>query len=171
MLIEKEDLLNKISEKLKIKSESEILQKIDGLIRENQNFNSQIEKMQGEKSKTLVNELKNSIKSVGKFDLIVTKVNGISGGDLRKLSDSLVSDNENLVVLLAGISADKLTFSCSCGKTAIKNKAHAGNIVRQVASVTNGSGGGKPSSAMAGGKDLSKVDEALSIIDDILINL
>lgn len=171
LLIEKENLLNKISEKLKIKSESEILQKIDGLIRENYNLNSQIEKMQGEKSKTLVNELKNSIKSVGKFDLIVTKVNGIAGGDLRNLSDSLVSDNENLVVLLAGISDNKLTFSCSCGKNAIKNKAHAGNIVRQVASVTNGSGGGKPSSAMAGGKDLSKVDEALSIVDDLLINL
>ena len=171
LFISEENLLNTISEKLKIKSESEIIQKIDGLIRENQNLNSQIEKIQAEKSNSIADKLKENAKSVGEFDLIVSKVNGISGGDLRNISDSLVSDEENLVVVLAGIYNDKLTFSCSCGKNAIKNKAHAGNIVRQVATVTNGSGGGKPSSAMAGGKDLSKIDEALSIVDDILINL
>ena len=171
LLIEKEDLLNKISDKLKIKSESEILQKIDGLVRENQSLNSEIEKMHEEKSMSLADTLKKNMQSVGKFDLIVSKVSGISGGDLRNISDSLVANEDNLVVVLAGISDDKLAFSCSCGKNAIKNKAHAGNIVRQVATVANGSGGGKPSSAMAGGKDLTKIDEALSIVDDILINL
>lgn len=171
LLIEKEDLLNKISDKLKIKSESEILQKIDGLVRENQSLNSEIEKMHEEKSMSLADTLKKNMQSVGKFDLIVSKVSGISGGDLRNISDSLVANEGNLVVVLAGISDDKLAFSCSCGKNAIKNKAHAGNIVRQVANVANGSGGGKPSSAMAGGKDLTKIDEALSIVDDILINL
>ena len=62
---------------------------------------------------------------------------------------------------MSGIYANR-TFCAACGKDAIANGAHAGNLVREIAKITGGNGGGKPDSAMAGGKDASKIDEALN---------
>ena len=56
----------------------------------------------------------------------------------------------------------------SCGKQAVKKGAHAGNLVRAVAKIAGGSGGGRPDSAMAGAKDLTKLDEALEAVSSIV---
>ena len=70
---------------------------------------------------------------------------------------------EDAVVVLAGVNSAKGTcsFACACGKAAREKGAHAGNIVREVAKLAGGSGGGKPDAAMAGGRDASRVNEAL----------
>ena len=80
---------------------------------------------------------------------------------------------ENAVVVLAGIQEDagSVSFGCYCAPEAIKRGAHAGNIVREVAAICGGRGGGRPDLAMAGGKDLSRVDDAINSVDDILEKL
>ena len=80
---------------------------------------------------------------------------------------------KNAVVVLAGIQedAESVTFGCVCAPEAIKAGAHAGNIVREVAKICGGKGGGRPDIAMGGGKDLHSVDDALNAVDDILEKL
>ena len=66
---------------------------------------------------------------------------------------------------------EKLTFCAACGAEAIKRGANAGNIVREVAKLTGGNGGGKPDSAMAGGKDVSKAIEAIEAAKQIIADM
>ena len=84
--------------------------------------------------------------------------------------DSVKDKGSDIIAVFAGKQSDKGTcsFGCYCAPDAIKLGAHAGNIVREVASVAGGSGGGKPDSAMAGGKDPSKIQAALSAVTGIV---
>lgn len=94
--------------------------------------------------------------------------------ELRSMCDKAKEQGDNIVAVFAGVSKEKGTgsFACCVGKDALSHGAHAGNIVRQVAAVAGGSGGGKPDSAMAGAKDISKISEALektaSIVEEML---
>ena len=80
---------------------------------------------------------------------------------------------EDIVVVLGGMDETKGTVSlgCYCAAEAVKKGAHAGKIVKAVAQICGGNGGGRPDMAMAGGKDLTKVDEALNAVDDILAEM
>ena len=84
--------------------------------------------------------------------------------------DSAKDKGDDIVVILAAEQSAKGTcsFSCYCGKDAIASGAHAGNIVREIAQIAGGNGGGKPDSAMAGGKDISKIPDALNAAEEIV---
>jgi alanyl-tRNA synthetase len=72
------------------------------------------------------------------------------------------------VAVLASASGEKVTFLAVCGKAAVKSGVKAGDIVKHVCTVCGGNGGGKPDSAMGGGKDATKVDNALALVDDFV---
>ncbi len=82
---------------------------------------------------------------------------------LREMCDKVKQKNENAIVLLASSDKEtgKVSFACACGKAAVNNGAHAGNIVKKAAVICGGGGGGRPDSATAGGKDASKIEQAL----------
>lgn len=86
---------------------------------------------------------------------------GVSGDALRELADKL-SQKLDGVVVLASESGAKVTWAVKASKSAVEKGAHAGNIVKALAQMTGGGGGGRPDFAQAGGKDASKIDEALS---------
>ena len=99
---------------------------------------------------------------------------GEEGADaLRSMAETAKDSAPNTVAVIAGTNAEKgtVSFACACGKEAIAKGAHAGNIVREVAKIAGGNGGGKPDMAMAGGKDASKIDDALMRADEILRNM
>jgi len=89
----------------------------------------------------------------------------------RTICDTIKSEFEDIVLVFAVIANEKLTFISACGKDAIQKGCHAGNIVREVAKIAGGNGGGKPDSAMAGGKDISKADTAIASVIEIVSNL
>ena len=88
---------------------------------------------------------------------------------LRNLGDQIKDRFENSVVVLANVSEDKVELLSMASDAAVKKGAHAGNIIREVAKITGGGGGGKPNMAQAGGKNPEKVDEALQKVYALLV--
>lgn len=124
----------------------------------------QIEKLNSEAASLKAREL---FDCVGEFDGIKVFTADMGEADantLRSMLDAEKSDDK--IIVAAGKNTEKGTcsFACSCGKDAIKKGAHAGNIVRETAKIAGGAGGGKPDSAMAGGKDITKIAEALASV-------
>ena len=73
--------------------------------------------------------------------------------------------------MFAAVSDGKLNFVACAGPDAVKAGAHAGNILREISAICGGKGGGRPDSAMSGGRDLDKIDEALARVEVILAAL
>ena len=109
-------------------------------------------------------------KVVAGIKVIAAAFTGTGGDAVRAMCDRCRDFPGDIVVVLAGIQEDagSVSFACYCAPGAVKMGAHAGNIVRQVAQICGGKGGGRPDMAMAGGKDLTKVDDAINSVDEIL---
>ena len=102
--------------------------------------------------------------------VITASVPNADVGKLRQMGDVLRDKDSSIVAVLATVKEEKITFLAVCGKDAIARGIKAGELVKQVCSVCGGSGGGKPDSAMGGGKDMTKVDNALAIVDDFVVS-
>ena len=103
--------------------------------------------------------------------IITAQFDGMSPNELRAMCDKVKGDNPAAVCLFAAVNGDKLTFCSAAGPEAIKKGANAGNIVRAVATIAGGNGGGKPDSAMAGGKDVAKAAEAVETAKTIIADM
>ena len=102
--------------------------------------------------------------------LITANIGEAAADEARAAADRIKESGDDVVAVIAATQSEKgtCTFCAVCGSAAIKAGAHAGNLVKAVAAVAGGRGGGKPESAMAGGKDISKVDEALDSAEEAL---
>jgi alanyl-tRNA synthetase len=87
---------------------------------------------------------------------------------LRKMGDQIKSTDKPVIAVLAGVGGEKGQLYCAVTKSALEKGAHAGNIVKRLSALTNGKGGGRPDSAMAGIGDQSLVKEALSQLESIV---
>jgi alanyl-tRNA synthetase len=105
---------------------------------------------------------------VNGVSVITSKVQDVQGGQLKDMCNMCLDRNQKAVVVLGGVTGSKGTFACACGKEALALGLNAGKIVKAAAQLTGGNGGGKPDMAMAGAKDVSKIDEALSAVKDIV---
>ena len=105
---------------------------------------------------------------VGGLRVLTATVPEADGAKLRQMGDALRSKADNVVAVLASINGEKITFLASCGKEAIAKGIKAGDIIKQVSAIAGGSGGGKPDSAMGGGKDPLMVDNALAMVDNFV---
>ena len=101
---------------------------------------------------------------VGDTLVITAMLSAVEPDMLRKMALSMMDKSDDAVAVLASVNSGKLTFVCACSKQAIAKGLKAGNIVRAVAQIAGGNGGGKPDIAMAGGKDVTKADEALCAV-------
>ena len=110
-------------------------------------------------------ELMVHCQTVAGLRLLAVKVEGQSADTLRGLSDSLRDKADDLVCVLASVTEDgKVALAAACGKSAVSKGAHAGKLLKEVATLCGGGGGGKPDSATAGGRDVSKLDDALAAV-------
>ena len=103
--------------------------------------------------------------------IISAAFNDINADMLRTMCQRVLDSAPKTVVVIAGMNGGKVTFACACGEEARAKGANAGKIVKAVASVAGGNGGGKPDLAMAGAKDVTKVDEALLQVRKIVLDM
>ncbi len=109
-------------------------------------------------------------RNVRGFKVLTAMVPKADANRLRQMGDLLREKEPNVVAVLASVKDDKPAFLAVCGKDAVAAGLKAGELVKQVCCCCGGSGGGKPDSAMGGGKDVTKVDNALALVDDYVVS-
>ena len=102
--------------------------------------------------------------------VLTATVRDADANKLRQIGDLLRDKAPDVVAVLSSVSGEKISFLAVCGKNAVEKGIKAGDLVKLVCAACGGSGGGKPDCAMGGGKDLSKVDNALALVDDYVIS-
>ena len=105
---------------------------------------------------------------VNGVSVIISKLKDVQGNQLKDMCNLCLDKNQKSVVVLCGVTDGKGTFACACGKEAVALGLNAGKIVKAVAQLTGGNGGGKPDMAMAGAKDVSKINNALGEVKTIV---
>ena len=125
------------------------------------------EELAAEIAKAQVSNVADQIKDANGVPVLVQKVNADSVDALRNLGDQM-RDKVGGVVVLAAVMGEKVSILTMATKDAVAKGVHAGNIVKAVAKLCGGGGGGRPDMAQAGAKDVAKVDEALAAAFDIV---
>ena len=106
--------------------------------------------------------------TVGELKVLTATVPAEGTEALRRRGDVLREREPNIVAVLAAVEGEKITFLAVCGSEAVKAGVKAGDIIRQVTALTGGKGGGKPDSAMGGGRDVLMLDNALAMVDNFV---
>ena len=155
---------------LKSGNTGEIARKAEQLSAQLKQQEKDIEQLNAKLSAIKAQSMVTAGKDIGAVKLF-TGVADITGPDeLRTMADNLRDMADNAVAVIAGVNKSKgtLNFVVACTPAAVKAGAHAGNIVRAVAAVAGGSGGGRPDNAMAGAKDITKAEEAIAAAESII---
>jgi alanyl-tRNA synthetase len=105
---------------------------------------------------------------VGNLKVITAKVEDAEPDTLRQIGDLLRDKDDCMVAVLSTVREDKITFLAACGKEAVKAGIKAGDLIKSVTKLCGGSGGGKPDSAMGGGKDISKLQAAMDSVNSFV---
>ncbi len=149
-------------------SAAAVTEKAAALSNELKAKDKQIEKLSSELASAKAADLFTLAGEFNGIKVLTADMGEADANALRTMLDS--SKDDDSVIVVAGKNAEKGTcsFACACGKNAIAKGAHAGNIARATAKIAGGAGGGKPDYAMAGGKDITKIGEALSAAAEIV---
>ena len=155
------------AEVMKVSSEKDIARRAAQLMVELKDTQKQLEKAEAQIAAGKISGLLEKAAAVNGLRVVSAVLENTPAEELRKTAETLKADNADVIALLASVNDGKLTFCAACGKDAVVKGAHAGNLVKEIAKIAGGNGGGKPDIAMAGGKDISKIKEALAAVEDI----
>ncbi|MDY3902653.1 alanine--tRNA ligase [Peptoniphilus sp.] len=166
-LNELKDEQEEIAKELK-SNKDEILQKIKLNNKNLKEANKEIERLEHEMAKDQISGLLDSVKVKNGINYAIKKFDGVDVNTLRDLADEVRSKVGSVVVLFATVNDGKLNFVCAVSKDLVEKKIAAGKIIKEIAKVAGGGGGGRPDMATAGAKDLDKVEEALNKLSELL---
>ncbi len=162
LIAEKDKLLADTAAELKVQNTAELAKRASALQAELHAAKKELEALNAKIASSKLGDIMKNSTTVGKVQLITADFNDMQPDAVRTLADEIKANNADAVVLFAVCVGGKLNFICACGKNAVASGAHAGKLVGAVAAITGGKGGVRPDSAMAGGKDESKISEALA---------
>ena len=161
LMASKDKLIAETAAELKVQNPADIAKKATQLQGEIAGMKKEIESLNSKLAGSKLADVLAGAVSVGSVKLVTYLAEGMEIDAARSLSDKIKAENSDMVAVLAVKSGDKLNFIAVSGKDAVTAGAHAGKLVGAVAAVTGGKGGGRPDNAMAGGRDASKIAEAL----------
>ena len=149
---------------------NELEARVGGLLGEMKEIKSKLEKFKEQASLGEARTFLTSAKAVGGLKLVTAQRDGMDANAMRKLGDFLRDKEPGIVGVLASVNDGKVTLLAVCGKDAVASGVKAGDIIKAIAPICGGKGGGKPDSAMGGGTEVSKVDDALAAVDDLILS-
>lgn len=155
---------------LKVANPSDIEKKAVSLSNELKEKDREIEALTAQLTEMRSGSLFDNAVEVGTLKVIAANAGEVTVDELRQLSDKAKSEGDNIVAVFGAVNKEKgsANFAACCASEAVKSGVKAGDVVRAVAKLAGGNGGGKPDFAMAGAKDIDKVDEAIAAVADIV---
>ena len=162
-----QDMLFQAAAELKVKP-ADLKEKAGQITAELRELRQNIEKLKAKEFVGEADQFLLNAKQVKGLKVFSMSRNGLSADDMRKMGDFLRDKEPKVAALLAGVNEEKITFLAVCGKEAVAKGVKAGDIIKTIAPICGGKGGGKPDSAMGGGSDLLKLDDALAALDDFV---
>jgi len=167
LLSEREALIEETAKELKSPNTAGIAKKAAALQGEIKDARRELESLGAKISEIQAKSLTDSVKQVGKLKLLTARLE-MKPDAARALSDSIKSKYPDGIAVFATVFEGKLNFIAAAGQEAVKLGAHAGKIISEVSAICGGKGGGRPDSAMSGGRDLDKIDAALARVEQIV---
>ncbi len=162
-----QDMLFQAAAALKVKP-IDLKEKAGQMVAETRELRQTIEKLKAKEFVSEADQFLMSAKQVNGLRVFSMSRSGMSADDMRKMGDFLRDKDATVVALMASVNEEKITFLAVCGKEAVAKGVKAGDIIKTIAPICGGKGGGKPDSAMGGGSDLLKLDDALAALDDFV---
>lgn len=159
-------LINVISKILKT-SPNNILSRAESLNEEIKNLKVDIQKLKEFNEKDVYKDIEKEVKDFNGIKLLVHKFDDEDLDTLRNFEERIKEKYKDLIIIFATVKNNKIIFTASVSDS-LTNKYSAGKIVKEVSKITGGNGGGKKNFAQAGGKDISKLDEALEKVYDLI---
>ena len=146
----------------------ELREKAEAAMGEIKQLHQMVEKFKAKEAVSEAERILFSAHEVGGLKVLTATVPDADANRLRSMGDFLRDKDPKVVAVLAAVTGEKITFLAVCGKEAVKAGVKAGDIIKQVSAIAGGSGGGKPDSAMGGGKDPLMLDNALAMVDNVV---
>jgi len=163
----KENLLDRSADLLKTTPDN-LLERIESLLEQEKMMEKELNSLKDRLASSRTGDLIDELQEVNGVNMITAELEGLDNDGLRKLSDQLKDKLDSAVIVLASNLGDKVLFVASVTDDLIKDGYHAGKIVGKVAKITGGGGGGRPDMAQAGGRETSKIQEALKQVKNFI---
>ena len=163
----KDSTIEAIAKNLK-SNESDVVKKSEIVMEELKNANKELESINAKLASEKAGSVMSNAVKIGDIDLIAARMDGQTADSLKTMADDIKAKNENAVIAFAAQTDGKITFVVMAAKNAVAQGAHSGKIIKEISAIAGGSGGGKPDMAQGGGKDASKIDEALAAVADVI---
>lgn len=168
---EMQKTIQEASSALKLGNSNDLVHRCNQLTADLKEKDRVIEQLRAKLAAGQVNQLFAQAKTVQGVRVLASSFPGTTPDALRSMCDKVREQAPDCVAVLAAVNGEKVTFAATAGKEAQSKGAHAGNLVRAVAKIAGGNGGGKPDMAMAGGKDPSMVEKALEAVETIISDM
>ena len=162
-----QELLFQTAAAMKVKP-GELRDKAEAIMGELRQLHQTVEKFRAREAVSEAERFLFAAHDVGGLKVLTATVPDADTARLRSMGDFLRDKDPKVVAVLAAVQGEKITFLAVCGKEAVQKGVKAGDIVKQVSAIAGGSGGGKPDSAMGGGKNPVMLDNALAIVDNVV---
>ena len=162
------DTLHAIAQDLKMKGIANVEAKVVQVLDENAELKKELAALQSEMFALKANDLMNQVKEINGRHVLIARMDGANANAMKDVANSIKANKPNTVVFLASVDDDKVTFVAGADKEAVASGIKCGDLVREAAVVCGGKGGGRPDLAQSGGKDSSKISEAMHLIENKL---
>lgn len=163
---QREQILREVSQLLK-GSEEDVADKIERLMAQQRELEKKIAQLQSTLAGSQGEEILAQARKLNGVSVVASRVEGVDDKGLRELADRLRDKLQPAVIVLGSAQGERVALLAAVSKDATK-KYHAGNIIKQIAPIVGGGGGGRPDFAQAGGKDASRLAEALQKVYELI---